>query len=244
MCVEPYLIILDKCNYLIRTIKKQLFLHFLSHEQKSIAEMNPVKEVCVESFEEAVRAVKVGATRIEICENLFMGGTTPSYGTIKKCIQKLNVPVMVMIRPRGGNFIYSVDEFEIMQEDIIRCKELKADGVVFGLLGDNGEIDEERTRQLVRISGTMQVTFHKAIDLAENILDCVAIIKKTGVKRILSSGGKNTALEGEEILKRMIRIASPELTIIVAGKVTFENFEEIKVRIPSAEYHGRRIVKF
>jgi copper homeostasis protein len=150
----------------------------------------------------------------------------------------------VMIRPRGGNFNYSVDEFEIMQEDILRCRELKADGVVFGLLGENGEIDEERIRQLVRSSGTMQVTFHKAIDVAENILDCVAVLKKTGIKRILSSGGENTALEGKKMLNRMILIAAPELTIVVAGKVTFENFEEIRESIPSNEYHGRRLVKF
>ncbi len=104
--------------------------------------MNIVKEVCVESFDEAVRAVEAGATRIELCENLSVGGTTPSFGTIRKCLDKLSVPVMVMIRPRGGNFIYSRDEFEIMQEDILLCKELPVTGVVFGLLDEKGNIDE------------------------------------------------------------------------------------------------------
>ena len=103
--------------------------------------MNIVKEVCVESFDEAVRAVGAGATRIELCENLSVGGTTPSYGTIRKCLDKLSVPVMVMIRPRGGNFTYSLDEFEIMQEDILLCKELPVAGVVFGLLDEKGNID-------------------------------------------------------------------------------------------------------
>ena len=92
--------------------------------------MDPVKEVCVESFDEAIRAVEAGASRIELCENLAVGGTTPSYGTIRKCLEKLPVPFMVMIRPRGGNFIYSRDEFEIMQEDILQCKELGVYGVV------------------------------------------------------------------------------------------------------------------
>ncbi len=206
--------------------------------------MNPVKEVCVESFEEALKAVEAGATRIELCENLARGGTTPSYGTIKKCMLKLEVPVMVMIRPRGGNFVYTTDEFQIMKDDIHQCKALKADGVVFGLLDAYGKIDEERTRQLVGLSRPMQVTFHKAIDEAVNIMDCVALLKELGVDRILSSGGKKTALEGLKTLNQMIELASPHLTVIVAGKVTHENFDEIRVKIPSGEYHGRRLVKF
>ena len=206
--------------------------------------MDPVKEVCVESFEEAIRAVTAGATRIELCDNLSVGGTTPSYGTIKKCLEKLAVPFMVMIRPRGGNFTYSVDEFEIMQEDILQCKELGVYGVVFGLLDERGNIDEERTKLLVQISKPMQVTFHKAIDVSRNILDGVAFLKEIQVDRILSSGGKNTALQGSDILNRMIELAAPQLTIIVAGKVTFENFDEIVKKIPSGEYHGRRLVAF
>jgi copper homeostasis protein len=206
--------------------------------------MNLVKEVCVESFEEALRAVEAGATRIELCENLSVGGTTPSYGTIKKCIRKLKVPVMVMIRPRGGNFNYTADEFDIMKEDILQCRKLKANGVVFGMLNELGEIDEVRTQQLVLLAGNMQSTFHKAIDMAENILNCVAILKRTGVKRILSSGGEKTALEGQEMLSQMIRLAMPQMTIIVAGKVTYENFEEVRTIIPSGEYHGRKLVEF
>jgi len=207
-------------------------------------QMLPVKEVCVESFDEAVRAIEAGATRIELCENLSVGGTTPSYGTIRKCKEKLNVPVMVMIRPRGGNFTYTADEFDIMKDDILKCRELKADGIVLGLLNELGEIDEIRTRQLVRIAGNMQVTFHKAIDVAKDILDCVEILKKTGVKRILSSGGEKTASDGQDILNKMIKLAAPDMTVIVAGKVTWENFAEISERIPSAEYHGRRLVPF
>lgn len=213
-------------------------------EKHNYAHMNIVKEVCVESFEEAVRAVDAGATRIELCENLSEGGTTPSYGTIRKCLDKLSVPVMVMIRPRGGNFTYSQDEFEIMQEDILLCKELPVTGVVFGLLDEQGNIDEIRPRLLVQLARPMQVTFHKAIDKAANILESVALLKEIGVERILSSGGKPTAFEGRETLNRMIELASPQLSIIIAGKVGHENFEEIRKIIPSSEYHGRRLVTF
>lgn len=206
--------------------------------------MNLVKEVCVESFDEAVRASHAGANRIELCENLYCGGTTPSFGTIKKCIEKLTVPVMVMIRPRGGDFIYSADEFEIMKEDIIRCKELGADGVVFGILDPEANIDKTRTRQLLQLADPMEITFHKAIDVATSILNSVTILKEIGVHRILTSGGEKTALEGMIRLNRMIELASPQVKIIVAGKVTWENFNEVSQKIPSEEYHGRRLVDF
>jgi copper homeostasis protein len=206
--------------------------------------MNPVKEVCVESYDEAVKAVNAGATRIELCENLSCGGTTPSYGTIKKCLEKLTVPVMVMIRPRGGNFVYSPDEFEIMKEDIIQCKELGADGVVLGVLDSKGDIEVEMTRVLVYLAKPMSVTFHKAIDVSTDILRCVSILKEIGVDRILTSGGKHTALEGQSLLNHMIELASPQLKIIVAGKVTWENFNVIREIIPSGEYHGRKLVDF
>lgn len=206
--------------------------------------MNLVKEVCVESFDEAVRAVRAGATRIELCENLGCGGTTPSFGTIKKCLEKLGVPVMVMIRPRGGDFVYSADELAIMQEDISLCKELGVSGVVFGILTRDGKIDRQRTGLLVGLSKPLQVTFHKAIDVSNDLLESVSVLKELGVDRILTSGGKKTALEGKTTLNRMIELASPQIRIIVAGKVTCENFDEIRNQIPSGEYHGRKLVDF
>lgn len=206
--------------------------------------MNPVKEVCVESYDEAVRAVSAGATRIELCENLGCGGTTPSYGTIKKCVEKLGVPVMVMIRPRGGDFVYSEDEFDIMKEDILRCRELKVAGVVLGILTQDGQIDRQRTHKLVRLSRPLQVTFHKAIDVSTDLTESVSVLKEIGVDRILTSGGQKTALEGKAALIRMMDLASPVISIVVAGKVTFENFDEIRNQVPSGEYHGRKLVNF
>jgi copper homeostasis protein len=222
-----------------------LVKHYFSHGYfYKYLFMNTVKEVCVESFDEAVRAVRAGATRIELCENLSAGGTTPSFGTIKKCLEVLSVPVMVMIRPRGGNFNYSQEEFEIMQEDIFKCKDLSVQGVVFGLLDEANNIDETRTRLLVQLSRPMQVTFHKAIDNSNNLYENVAILKKIGVDRILTSGGKEKAKNAKKILNRMIEIAGAQVSIIVAGKVTHENFAEIKKIIPAKEYHGRKLIAF
>lgn len=206
--------------------------------------MEIVKEVCVESFSEARNAVMAGATRIELCENLAVGGTTPSFGTIKKCQEKLAVPVMVMIRPRGGDFNYSADEFQVMLEDIRCCRELGVEGVVLGLLDDSLEIDQERTRQLVQMARPMTVTFHKAIDLVKNMLEATLLLKAIGVDRILSSGGKETALEGAGTLNQMIELGAPVLKIVVAGKVTHENFQEVQQKIHTHEFHGRRLVSF
>ena len=206
--------------------------------------MTPIKEICVESFEEALCAAAAGASRIELCDNLSVGGTTPSLGTIKRCQEKITVPVMVMIRPRGGNFCYSAEEFDIMKDDILVCKKLNVKGVVFGILDETGCIDKERTREFVQFSRPMEVTFHKAIDQARDILEAVSFLKEIGVERILSSGGKETALEGAETLRQMIRLAAPQLTIIVAGKVTKENFESVQSHIPSNEFHGRKLIDF
>jgi len=151
---------------------------------------------------------------------------------------------MVMIRPRGGVFYYTEDEFEIMRHDIIISHELGATGVVFGLLNQDNTVDIERTSELVCLARPMQVTFHKAIDLTANIFNSVDQIKNIGIDRILTSGGKQTAMEGYKTLQSMIKIAGNQLKIIVAGKVTWENFEDIQKLFPSMELHGRRLVKF
>lgn len=206
--------------------------------------MNRTIEVCVETFREAEAAVKAGAMRIELCANLFCGGTTPSIEIIKQTIEEIPVPVMVMIRPRGGDFYYSKEEFELMCEEVKICHQLHAYGVVFGLLNQDKTIDLERTKTLIKLARPMQVTFHKAIDETPDLVRSVQELKDLGVERILSSGGKPTALEGKENLLQMIETAEDELQIIVAGKVTWENLHAITQAIPNQEYHGRRIVHF
>ena len=201
-----------------------------------------IKEACVESFEKAKEAQDKGANRIELCENLAVGGTTPSYGTVKICLEKLNIPIFPMIRARGGNFIYSKNEIEIMKEDIKIFKELGVKGVVLGCLTSDNKIDLELTRELVDLAYPMEVTFHKAIDEITNPLDYIDDLVNIGIKRILTSGGKATALEGKDLINEMIKKSNERLKVVVAGKVTKENLNELSNLISANEFHGKLIV--
>ena len=201
-----------------------------------------IKEVCVESFSEALAAEKRGADRIELCDNLYLGGTTPSYGTIKMAMEKLTIPAFPIIRPRGGNFHYSKEEIEIMKEDIKICKSLGIKGVVLGVLTADNKVDFETLKELVELASPMEVTFHKAVDELENPVEVIDRFVEIGVKRILSSGTKETALEGKDILNAMIKKADNRIIILIAGKVTSDNFEEVAAAIPSTEYHGKKII--
>lgn len=201
-----------------------------------------IKEACVESFSEAVLAEKRGADRIELCDNLSEGGTTPSYGTIKTTLEKIKIPVFVMIRPRGENFCYNKNEIEIMKKDIEMCKSLGVKGIVLGVLNKNSEIDYPLLKELVELAAPMEVTFHKAIDELENPVLEIKNLIKSGVKRILSSGTKAKALDGKDVLKKMIEEAGEDITIIVAGGITSKNLEEVSKEIISSEYHGKKIV--
>ena len=201
-----------------------------------------IKEACVESFEKALEAQNNGANRIELCENLAVGGTTPSYGTVKVCLEKLDIPIFPMIRARGGNFIYSKDEIEIMKEDIKIFKELGVKGVVLGCLISNNKIDLELTKELVDLAYPMEVTFHKAIDEIQNPLDYIDDLVNIGIKRILTSGGEATALEGKDLINEMIKKSNGRLKIVVAGKVTKENLNGLSNLISANEFHGKLIV--
>lgn len=201
-----------------------------------------VKEACVGSYSEAVSAEKRGADRVELCDNLDVGGTTPSYGTIKTTVEKLKIPVFVMIRPRGGNFCYNKNEVEIMKKDIELCKALGVKGIVLGVLTKNDEIDYPLLKELIDLAAPMEVTFHKAIDDLENPVLEIKKLAEIGVKRILSSGTKAKALDGKEILNKMIAEANDDITVIVAGGVTTDNFDKVSKEIVSTEYHGKKIV--
>nr|WP_297404919.1 copper homeostasis protein CutC [uncultured Cetobacterium sp.] len=200
-----------------------------------------VLEACVESFSQAKNMIDKGANRIELCENLNVGGTTPSYGTIKKC-RSLAIPVFVMIRPRGGNFVYSPEEIEIMKLDIQMCKDLGVLGVVLGVLTSDNKIDYSLLKELVTLAKPMSVTFHKAIDEVENPLNEINSLINLGIDRILTSGKSNTAIEGKDLINKIIQSANDLITIIPAGNITKENFKEISNLIKSSEYHGKKIV--
>jgi copper homeostasis protein len=201
-----------------------------------------IKEACVESLIDAIEAEKRGADRIELCDNLSQGGTTPSYGTIKLALSTLKIPVFPIIRPRGGDFYYTPAEIEVIKEDIKICKSLGAKGVVLGILTADKKIDFKTLAEFMELAKPMEVTFHKAIDELEDPTLVIDELINLGVKRILSSGTKPTALEGKDILNKMIEKAGDRLTIVVAGKVTKEILPEVSSLIPAKEYHGKVIV--
>jgi copper homeostasis protein len=201
-----------------------------------------ILEACVENLSEALMAQERGADRIELCENLAAGGTTPSFGTIVTCKKHLSIPVIVMIRPRGGNFVYSNLEVDSMLEDIRICQKAGVDGIATGALTSAGDIDLHILRRLIHEADSLQITFHKAIDETRNIETEIEKLKDTGIHRVLTSGGAPTAMEGSRMLNKLIHLTAGKLVILTAGKVTAENLDALSRLIPSTEFHGRKIV--
>jgi copper homeostasis protein len=201
-----------------------------------------IKEACVESLGEALMAQKLGANRIELCDSLSIGGTTPTPETLLSCKKHLKIPVMAMIRPRGGNFVYTKTEVERMLHDIKTLKKAGADGFVTGALTPTGEIDLEILKLLVSEAKTCEITFHKAIDETRDIPKEFSRLQKSGVHRLLSSGGAATAMEGAEMLNRLIQMTDGRVILIAAGKITFRNLSELSRLIHTSEFHGRKIV--
>lgn len=203
-----------------------------------------ILEACVETFEGALNAQKAGANRIELCSRLDLDGLTPSPEMIEKACAGLSIPVMVMIRPRGGDFVYSSEEIEIMLREIETAKSIGAAGVVFGALTPENDIDVENTRKLARAAQPLQVTFHKAIDLLSNPVAGVKILSEIGgVHRILTSGGKETAIAGAQVLREMTEAGKDKIIIVAAGKITDDNVAEIARLTHAGEFHGKRIVE-
>lgn len=208
-----------------------------------------LKEVCVENFTKVPEAIEKGARRVELCDNLAVGGTTVSPGvarvTLDYCRSR-NVKVMSMIRPRGGDFVYNVDEIEIMKQDIIHLKELRTDGVVFGCLTQDGWIDEEAMIMLLEAATGLEVVFHMAFDAitAESQLKAIDWLAEHGVHRILTHGGpSDTKIEDNvDRLKAYITHANGRIAILPGGGVTSRNVESITSSLGVLEAHGTRIV--
>jgi len=201
-------------------------------------------EACVETLEEALLAQQNGAHRIELCARLDLGGITPSYELTDSCISRLSIPVMVMVRPRGGNFVYSEAELDQMEKDIEHFRQSRAAGIVLGLLDADNEVDIFNTQRLASLASPMEVTFHKAIDETSGLLQsCLMINDIPGITRILTSGGKDTAWDGREILRQMNSLPNLRLKILAAGKITYQNFRQIAEATGVHELHGRRIVQ-
>ncbi|GAA0182185.1 copper homeostasis protein CutC [Clostridium sediminicola] len=200
-----------------------------------------IYEACVGNYNQALRAQKLGANRIELCDNLLEDGTTPSYGTIKRTILNLNIPIMVIIRPRGGNFEYSPDEVQIMKDDIITCKNLGAYGVVIGAL-KNGHIDKDVIKELAEIAKPMSITFHMAFDEIEDKYIAIDELVNLGVDRILTKGGNENALSGKENLKDLVEFSNGRISIMPGKGVTKENRHFILDFTGAKEIHGSKVV--
>jgi copper homeostasis protein len=180
-------------------------------------------EACVDSVESALAAGRGGAHRLELCANLIEGGTTPSPGTLAVCRARLEIPIFVLIRPRGGDFLYSAAELAVMLEDIRRVKQAGAQGVVIGVLRADGEIDADRTGELIAAARPLHVTFHRAFDVSRDAARALEALVALGVERVLTSGRAATAPEGAETIARLVRQAAGRIGVLPGGGITPDN---------------------
>ncbi|MDR2382271.1 MAG: copper homeostasis protein CutC [Prevotellaceae bacterium] len=203
-------------------------------------------EVCAGSVQSAIEAEKGGALRVELCDNLFEGGTTPSSATIETASRLLKIPVYVMIRPRGGDFFYSPIEFEIMRRDIFLAKSFGASGIATGILLPDGSVDEQRTKELVSIAKEldMGVTFHRAFDMCANPYKALESVIAAGCERILTSGGENKAFDGKTLIKNLVAAAAGRISIMAGSGVNPANVKELIEYTGVSEVHisGKRRV--
>jgi copper homeostasis protein len=196
-----------------------------------------ILEICVDSVESAIASEAGGAQRIELCSDLNEGGITPSAGLIQAVRKHVGIAVFVMVRPRGGDSFYTNHEFNVMKDDVIRVKDLGADGIVLGMLDQDGHVDVERTRELVRLASPMQVTFHRAFDMSVSLDESLTRVIETGAHRILTSGGMQTITQGAEKVKYLIEAANGRIHIMIGGGIRQENIRKIALRTHATEFH-------
>lgn len=199
--------------------------------------MIPALEVCVDSVESAVAAQAGGGARLELCDNLLEGGTTPSLGTIRAVRRAVEIDVFVMIRPRGGDFLYDRSEVEAMLADIQVARSEGAQGVVFGALTPEGDVDRELTARLVDAAGPLPVTFHRAFDLVRNAPASLETLIELGVVRVLTSGQAPNVVEGLDNLVALSRRAGDRIGVMPGGGVREPNIARVARATGAAEIH-------
>jgi len=194
-------------------------------------------EICAGDLESALAVGQGGADRVELCDHLAVGGTTPSAGTIALACRRLAIPVHVLIRPRAGDFLATEAELAAMRHDIDTARRLGAAGVVLGLLGPDGTIDRDRTAKLVDLARPLSVTFHKAFDQARDPDEALDALIALGIDRVLSSGLRPTALDGIDVLRRMVERARGRIAIMAGGRLTNDDLGTILARTGVREIH-------
>jgi copper homeostasis protein len=207
--------------------------------------MNFKVEICTDSVLSSVIARDAGAQRIELCDNLAEGGTTPGYGTIFHARKIGGIEMNVLIRPRAGDFLYSDEEFDIMKKDIEVCRECGADGIVSGILKADGTVDIERTAELVDLARPMSFTFHRAFDMCIDPFQGLEDIIHTGAARILTSGQQNSAASGAELIRRLVIAAGGRIIIMPGSGISEENIAFIAKTTLASEFHmsARKSIK-
>jgi copper homeostasis protein len=194
-------------------------------------------EICIDSVASARAAAAGGADRVELCANLPEGGTTPSAGMIRTVRAAFSGGLMVIIRPRGYDFLYSDDDMAVMLHDIRAARELGADGVVIGCLSADGRVDKERCGRLIEAAGNLDITFHRAFDMTRDLHEALEDIVGLGIKRILTSGGEADVATGILILTKLARQAAGRVSIMPGGGVTEDNIAEIVMATGVREVH-------
>lgn len=196
-----------------------------------------ILEIVVYNIESALKAQEGRADRIELCDNPGEGGTTPSYGTIENVRQNVNIDVFVMIRPRGGDFHYSNYEFHSMKRDIDQCQRLSADGVVFGILNEDGTLDKKRCKELIARARPLKVTCHRAFDMTRDPFEALEDCIEAGFDRILTSGHRTRAVEGVDLIADLIKRANGRIAIMPGSGVNEGTVEEIVKKTGANEIH-------
>jgi len=206
--------------------------------------MNFKLEICVDNVESAIDAQKAGADRVELCNNLIEGGTTPGYGAILSARNNLNIGLNVIIRPRGGDFLYSDLEYDIMKRDIDICGECGVDGIVLGILKSDGTIDVERTAKLIELAHPMSTTFHRAFDMCSDPVQGLEDVIASGADRLLTSGQKDKAQDGAELISQLVGQAGGRIIIMPGSGINESNIAQIARETRAKEFHltGRKVI--
>lgn len=194
-------------------------------------------EICLESVESVIAAQQGGADRVEFCADLFEGGITPSLGAFKTARRHTSITMMVMIRPRGGDFCYSDLEFETMQEDVKLFKEAGADGIVFGILKADGTIDVERSKRIIELARPLPVTFHRAFDMTPDAHEALETLISLNMERVLTSGQEASVMEGVPALRKLVEQAGDRIIVMPGAGINERNFAYLKEQIKAKEYH-------
>jgi copper homeostasis protein len=200
--------------------------------------VNYIIEIATTDFTTTKSAAEGGADRIELCAALSDGGTTASYGTIKKCREAFNVQLFPIIRTRSGDFLYTDEEFEIMMNEVTLCKDLGCDGIVIGLLNKNGEIDIKRASKLIELAYPLEVTFHRAFDRCKDPFEALEQLIETGCQRILTSGQQPAAPQGIDLITQLVKAANERIIIMPGSGVRKENIKELAEKTGAKEFHS------